>query len=364
MISLNARAQDPMFTQTQATGIYLNPANAGHYDGLNANLVGRIQYLGLGASQAYRTSLASLDGYTNQKTRVALGAYFLTDRAGASKMTANTFQAMASHYVDFGGLRRNQNVLRYGLAMGYSQRSVNYDDLVFGDQLNLLGRSATSAENLAGMDFASMGTIATGLKLTIGGNTFLGASYQHYVGSRQNFITNASVADVLFMPRMILEVRHKRKLRPNLARGRARNHGLVSKSIGKFDAAVEPYLIMRYQGKLGQTQFRQLDAGLLFNYQEFRIGAAYRGLDNTSALCFIAGFELKTMPLLLKPKDKTPEDAYMRIFYSYDAGLGALARGFGPTHELSVSYHIKPRKPRRPSEECPNLNTTHAFFKN
>ena len=134
-LALNVNSQSVHFTQFWTSPAYINPANAGVFDG-NFRLAGiqRTQWFAIG--NPYVTFLGGLDApvYRNNKNKYLIGAsgQFLFDRAGDSKYS--TYQGIfgVSGTKIFG--KRSEHHIGLGISLGFSQRTIDYSALYFDEQ--------------------------------------------------------------------------------------------------------------------------------------------------------------------------------------------------------------------------------------
>ncbi|MBS1635468.1 MAG: PorP/SprF family type IX secretion system membrane protein [Bacteroidetes bacterium] len=127
------RAQDIHFSQIQEAPLWLNPANAGFYNGyLRAVANYRNQWASMG--NAFQTMSFSFDAVTmkrrNKPAYLGVGMYVFNDKAGAAKLSTTQAQLHVSGVVRVGkGSRMSAGI--YG---GFSQNNANYNALTYGSQ--------------------------------------------------------------------------------------------------------------------------------------------------------------------------------------------------------------------------------------
>jgi len=125
------KAQDPIFSQFYNNPIYYNPG----YIGLNAGMRARVNYRDqwTGIPQAFRTYDLSMDvAERSIPGSGGLGLLFVNDQAGTA--------AIKSTNVGIGTSARiplyDNMLAQVGFMVSYQQKSINWDDLVFTDELN------------------------------------------------------------------------------------------------------------------------------------------------------------------------------------------------------------------------------------
>lgn len=142
------RAQDIHFSQLTEAPLYLNPANAGLFDGyLRVNLNYRNQWAVMG--QPYKTMAASVDGVIGEKKNkqgyLGWGLAVFNDKAGASSYELNQAILSVSGIVNLDA----KNKFCAAIGGGYGQRSANFTALTYGNQYNgtIFDQNIPSFEN-------------------------------------------------------------------------------------------------------------------------------------------------------------------------------------------------------------------------
>lgn len=121
-------AQDPSFSQFYANRIYLNPAFAGIEPGVAVSGAARIQWARVDGgfktfSFAAETQLPAV--------RLGLGLHLLRDQEGIGNLTINQAGVVLSYTIP--GRRDN---IHFGMEGRLVQKSLDWDKLVFSDQLD------------------------------------------------------------------------------------------------------------------------------------------------------------------------------------------------------------------------------------
>jgi type IX secretion system PorP/SprF family membrane protein len=146
---ISSIAQDIHFSQIQESPLWLNPANAGLFNGYFRTIANyRNQWASMG--NAFQTMGVSIDGTalksTRKKSYVGLGLFIYNDRAGVAKIGTTQAQAHVNAVIKTGKNSR----LAGGLYLGLNQNSANYTSLTFANQYNgkELDNSLASGENV------------------------------------------------------------------------------------------------------------------------------------------------------------------------------------------------------------------------
>ena len=123
------RGQDPQFSQFYANPLYLNPAMAGtaYCPRFIANY--RNQWPSIPGS--FVTYNASYDQYI-PKISGGIGVYFMNDVAGKGSLKTNRISLQYAYSL---ALTRTLS-MNFGLEASYFQKSISWDKLSFGDQID------------------------------------------------------------------------------------------------------------------------------------------------------------------------------------------------------------------------------------
>ncbi len=146
-------AQDPHFTQSYASPMFLNPAMTGAFDGrYRLGAVARTQW-----SSFLGTPFNSVGGMFDlrlpigkgtQEQYIGAGLDLYSDKMGGNSYFSTNSMSLSGAYHKPLDMRGN-NYLSAGLRVGFAQRSVNYEGLRFQDQFNGLdGYTYATGENL------------------------------------------------------------------------------------------------------------------------------------------------------------------------------------------------------------------------
>jgi type IX secretion system PorP/SprF family membrane protein len=150
LISVRSYAQDAHFTQLDKTISYLNPAMTGNFDGF-AKITAQHRSQWINTGTAFTTSYMMGEMNFGKKKRglksyAGLGAYFLNDIAGASKIGLRTGGISASGNVP---LSVNQWISG-GLNLSFNQRVIDLSNVTFLSQWDgtSLNPNQSAGENL------------------------------------------------------------------------------------------------------------------------------------------------------------------------------------------------------------------------
>lgn len=309
------KAQDPQFSQFYAFPMYLNPAFAGTNLKTRVNAIYRNQWSAIPGS--YTTYGFSAD-QNLEEYNSGFGIMFMQDIAGSANLRRTEVSGLYSYKIQL----NNDWVVRAGLQGTYLRPSINYDDLVFGSQLDPDQgyTGASSGENLRGADQVHLFDFSSGL-LAYNEIFWFGTSLHHMNRPDLSFDQQStSLLPVKF------SVHGGAKI--PIVRNKYTNY--------QSEVTMSPAFNYRSQGK-----FDQLDLGLYLNYDPVVLGVWYRGIpvfkqydvgySNHDAVTFLVGFH----------------QDFLTIGYSYDLTVSQLGPSTGGSHEISVGYEFYYEKKRK-----------------
>lgn len=139
---ITVKAQDPHFSQFNASPLYLNPAMTGVFAcNYRFTTIYRSQWNSILKDESvpmFRTVAASYDMRFNKgigkHDAIGVGAMFFNDRAGESRFGTNQLNFSFSYIKSLNRYKAN-NYLSFGFQAGAAQRSMN-GDLRFGNQFD------------------------------------------------------------------------------------------------------------------------------------------------------------------------------------------------------------------------------------
>jgi type IX secretion system PorP/SprF family membrane protein len=316
MIS-SARSQDVNYTQYFSTPLYYNPAYTGINTGLRARFSFRNQWPSLPVS--YKSYYFSADiGDRGLPGAGGLGLYVNSSNQGLAYIHDLIVGLNISVRIPISSYL----VTQVGIKAAVGQRRVNWDDLVWPDQLSeLYGNiyqsqiSLPDANNVVYPDFG------------IGG-LFLFANQEGNVSG-----TAGVAVDHVFQPDIGFFTTEKAPLpRKWVAQADAiitSGGGSANMSSGGSNDPLKLNPGIIYQNQEGLST---LQAGL--NIMKFNVylGGWYRaalGNGSTSILALLAGYRYNFN-----------EDMSIRFMYSYDMQISASLSGTGGAHEISLAIEF------------------------
>lgn len=317
-------AQDPQLSQFFASPLYLAPSFAGTTKGSRVAMSYRNQWSSI--PNAYSTYIFSLDHNFFWK-KCGVGLIVLKDQAGDGHLTATNVGLQYSYSVP---MNRTWE-FRPGLSCMYSNRGLDFNKLVFKDQLvsgsPVSNIEAPTYEKRHYIDFETS-------VLTISKQAWLGVTVSHLSTPNQSLVpgmeSRIPIKYSLFGGKEF-------KLTDDYKR---RKNAVAIENITTA-------FLYRHQ-----QNFDQLDIGLYLQRHPVSFGIWYRGLPffksyqpgygNNDAIIFLLKFKTKEF----------------YIGYSYDCTISKLTNSAsGGSHEISMAYlfnqNPKKKKDRPKVIPCP-----------
>lgn len=306
-LALQAKAQDPQFSQFYASPLYLNPALAGSTDRARVGVNYRNQWPSL--THSFTTMSAYVD-YFNKALESGFGVIVNQHEESFLKYKASEIGAIYSYKMRVS----DQLIMRTGIQLSYFQKNVNFEDLVFGNQIDInngvvIGPSGEVFDGTLQVKYLSAS--AGGLIYT---NAFwLGAAVHHINEPNQSFLDGESQLSRKYSVHAGYKV--------NMADGRR----LRTVKYQFQERSITFAVNYKKQGA-----FNQLDAGMQFYFQPLLIGGWYRGIPIQSVDKIIKNESVIGLVGLELNQD-------LSFGYSYDFTISRLAGATGGAHEFSLT---------------------------
>jgi type IX secretion system PorP/SprF family membrane protein len=323
---MKTQAQDPEFSQYYAAPLYLNPAFAGTTPDHRFIINYRNQWPNI--ARGYVTYAASYD-YNLYQYNSGIGFLATVDQAGTAGMKSSQFNFLYSYKWSIS----NKWVISSGLNFGYAVRSINFNKLLFGDQLQFDAQGNVPSDDPAVFNLgnAHYFDFKAGM-LAYNKNFWLGFAVGHINEPNRSLLNQEA-----YIP-MKLTVHGG--VRIPLYNGAFKKHSIP---------VLSPSFVYKRQGN-----FQQLDVGAYLLYNPIIMGVWYRGIPLTKnvqgnisqdAAVIILGFQFNKF----------------EVTYSYDFTISSLGPISGGTHEMALTYRMgiqvneKSKKKER-FIPCPILN--------
>jgi len=318
LLVMTGRSQDAHYSQFYANPLYLNPAFAGSKSCPRLVMNFRNQWPAIPGS--YVTYNASFDMHFDAM-QGGLGIIANSDRAGEGVLTTQSISLIYNVLINVS----KDFQIRAGIQGGYFQKTLDWNRLVFGDQITNWGFTQSTMQpgppagnnfNIGDVDFAA-GIVGYSQKF------YIGFAAHHIVPVNEAFIPD----NVSILPMKLTA--HLGGIIP-LERSGNRN-------LREDDMQLSPNIIYQQQGA-----FHHISGGLYFKKQPMIFGLWYRRFfEGADAITILAGFEY----------DK------FKFGYSYDITLSELASPAGGAHEISfgLDFNCPQRRQKVRRINCPSF---------
>lgn len=288
-------AQDSQFSQFYANSLNLAPSFAGSTDGDRIAVNYRNQWPSL--TRTFQTYALSYDRYFPHFNS-GVGILLYREQAGTSNLaTTNIGLAYAYKFQFTSGWQVSP-----GLSFSYTQRSLVFDDLIFGDELENPDTDGTAEipilQKKSDID-ASFSVLA------FNRNYWVGFTWDRMLKPNRSLTGDISEDPFKFT-----------------LYGGAK-FSIIDQYNWSSGQSLSPAFLFKMQ-----DQYSQLDLGLYWYKTPLIVGLWYRGipvlkeLTSNDALAFLVGFKIDQF----------------QIGYSYDLTISKLVGFTGGSHEISVVF--------------------------
>jgi type IX secretion system PorP/SprF family membrane protein len=320
------QAQDPQFSQYYAAPLYLNPALVGINQKGRMGINYRSQWPNLEAN--FETTSAYVD-YHFEDYFSSVGLIFNKDKAGRAGLQSTSIGLQYAYQFQLS----DRWTFRSGVEGAYFIRDLNFNNLIFGDQLNNTGANGAPTSE----------TFDSGLKAQFFDLSFGGILYNPsiWMGVSMHHITepNASIngGDDPLAKKFSVHGGYRISL----------TSGSIKTGIG--ERSITPTFNYKAQG-----DFDQLDLGAYFTLDPILVGLWYRGIpikstngiQNSESIIFMLGLQNKRTT----------------FGYSYDYTISDLGIGTGGAHEISIAYSFSLGDPLKPAADVRRLKCPIPFI--
>jgi type IX secretion system PorP/SprF family membrane protein len=304
--SLGVLAQHYQFSQFYAAQTYLNPAFTGATSCARLSMNYRNQWSAIPGE--FTTFQASFDKPL-KKLNSGVGFTFFQDRAGINALKSTQFMGMYAYELKI----TKRLVARMGLNAGFTQRGIDYSNLIFGDQV--ARNAATTVESLNYDKLLYFNTSAG--YLMYGEGWWAGVAFNNLNRPNQSLTGEDS--------RLPIES----KL----------HAGYKYKIDDESDKSKDQHAVSVAFNYKKSARFNQIDIGAYYTRSYLVFGLWYRGIPvfhkpyswyrNNDAIVAVIGIS----------GDR------VQVGYSFDYTIGKLTlQSSGGTHELSMTYLLCGKK--------------------
>jgi type IX secretion system PorP/SprF family membrane protein len=313
--SLSGTGQDPQFTQFYANKLYLAPSFAGAIQQDRISLTYRNQWPSLpGTFVSYCFAYDHFFSSFNS----GIGVLVLRDLAGSGKLSTTNFGVQYSYDIKI----NNQWQIRPGVHFLYTQTGLDFDKLLWNDQISV-GGTTTTAEIRPGMETKGDVDFSTSV-LAYSNKIWAGLTVDHLLRPKNSLYGNDFTVPMKISLFGGGQVIRKTKL------------------LNPVDESLSLAFLFKTQDKISQ-----LDLGLYWFKSPLMLGLWYRGIPVINkeqigdAIAFLVGYKIEDFS----------------VGYSYDFTISRLLSSTGGAHEISLIYEFKTsrNKKKRRMVPCPEF---------
>ncbi len=293
-----AQAQDAYFTQQYANRLYLNPAFAGLNHDWSITVAHRDQWPALNGS--FVTNQLTADFKIPGK-KSAVGLLVQQDRAGIGGLQ----NLQAGFIYGYSTPINDKWAFAAGLQATVASLRLNYDNMVFGDQLADNGKVALTSAEAYRFDPTSY------VSFTTGGLLYSDQFWFSFTAAHLNKPAFGWAETTSLPVRFTASTGYKFYARTDEKQGQ------------HFELSFSPVATFTQQQNISRA-----DIGLYTIYTPLTLGLIYKGLSVTGnpnqdqALAVIAGLQLERF----------------RIGFSHDVGTKGFGRQAGGANEISLTF--------------------------
>lgn len=328
-------AQDPQYSQFYASPLYLSPAFAGSSQQGRVGMNYRNQWPGIDANF---TTFSLWSDFYLEDHNSGLGAILTRDYANTLGLQSISLGLQYAYQFQL----TKKLSFRPGVQVSLNTRSINYNKLIFGDQINNDGSiDPATAENLAGSTTVFFPDLGFG-GLLFSEHAWIGLAVFHLLTPNQSLSGGSDKLPMKFSGHAGYKF---------FFRNGSMGMGYETKP---QERSIAPAIQYRHQG-----QFDQMDVGMYLTLEPITFGTWYRGVPfkkvngfvNNESIVFSLGLHKKSSNKLMDQ---------LMIGYSYDLTISQLGPGSGGAHEFSLVYTWPIRNPRKPPKDkliipCPDI---------
>lgn len=308
--SCSVFSQHFQFSQFYAAQIYLNPAFTGASSCTRFSMNYRNQWnLTPGAFNTFQVSFDK----PMRKYNSGVGITLFSDKAGPNSLKSNQVSGLYAYELKI----NKRLVARAGLSAGFTQRSIDYSNLLFGDQIARGGGASNSVDG-NGSKILYFGLNAGYLMYSE--NIWGGIAFSNLTRPNQSLTGDNSPLPV--------EIKF--------------HGGYKYKINDQADKSKDQHFVTAAFNYKRSLRFNQIDVGAYYARGYLVFGMWYRGIPivhkpygwykNNDALVFVAGIS----------GDK------VQIGYSFDYTISKLTlSSSGGSHELSMMYLLCSKKKKK-----------------
>lgn len=299
--------QDPQFSRFYSNSLYMAPSFAGITGFNRFSLSYRNQWPSI--TSGFKTYSASVDHHFS-KLNSGVGVIFLRDEAGTGRLSNTSVGLLYSYDITLTPWLH----IRPGLNLSYAERSIDFERLLWMDQISAAGDAPSSAEVIT---LGKTADFDAGVSTLLYHESFwAGISVDHLLRPNQSLYYQEFNAD-------------------NFAKVPVKYQFFGGYKYVVKEQLLRPIPTILQLAFLYKQQdlFQQLDLGFYWYYDPLVLGIWYRGIPvlgsspTNDAVILLVGFKTRGW----------------NIGYSYDFTTSKLVVSSGGSHEVSMAFTF--RKP-------------------
>ena len=344
-------AQDPIFTQFQASQIYINPANTGSDGKLTLTAQIKEQWGAISNFKqfpgAFSTQFASVE-FAGSKLKNAIGFFFLRNSEGDADLETQIAGFNYAYVIPFES-RHNLHNIRLGLGVHYNQKSIDWDALLFSDQLDNRGPEYFAAQSAHAAYFAQY-MINTPKWVELNPGILYRFNEKGHRGTGAQFELGLSFSHLLTL--------YERSFAESLqgiareSRSRVSLHGSAffpALQLGNKGKRFTPIPAFRFER---QAEINTFTLGSRFMFMNMGMSLFYQ-----NTLASSISFSTDAIVIGADVSWSVARGQYMEAGVSYDLNLNGLNPTSGGSLEVYVKYHYEDKKNK---VVCPSVNKAHS----
>ncbi len=328
LCAIQGLAQDPSFSQFYANRIYLNPAFTGLESGLSVAGVSRMQWVNV--DQGFRTYGFSME-IQEPAINSGIGIHLFHNTQGLAQLNSTSIGMSYAYLIPLNG-----HNIHIGMEALWNQKTIDWDKLVFSDQLDAVNGVASSSSFVPILDKSTYTDFNMGVvwrfesDLNLGKRRFrdvhhsLGISLHHLPALFGTNVGSESLQNMKtqLTPRMTV---HAGSMIP-LTYYNSRKNSLTLSPNFKVD--VQGGNLMRFKENLQVFTY-----GAYLLYQGYYVGALYQNKNilshhrNTNAWILAVGAYVDS-----------GKNNKLFIGFSYDANTTGVGTAAGGVYEIAFRW--------------------------
>ncbi len=336
-LQLNLCAQDPSFSQFYASRMYLNPAFTGMESGVSVAGVSRMQWISV--DRGFRTYGATVE-IQEPYIRSGIGLSIFHSEEGLAQLNTSSIGLSYAYTIPL----RNSN-LHIGMQAQWVQKSVNWDNITFSDELDPVHGKVYTSTATPVLDRVSFSDFNLGIvyrfnsKLRLKRKTIknirtsIGVSLNHapYLFNKNGGNESLQNLNTSTTPRLTI---HGGTMIPLVFIGSTKKKIAISPNF-KFDVQGDDLLQLK-------ENLQVFTYGLYLFYEGAYVGAFYQNkqalsnLKNTNSLILAVGAYVKAS------KSKNKRKFFIGL--SYDANTTGLGTRAGGVYEFAFRWNFNTKK--------------------